>query len=108
LAVILQDGFLGVIIGAILIKYNKEIAYTVKNFFSVSNYYFWKHLNNSNNLIIYKLYIYIKNYTIQFLRLAVDWLMDTPAGLKLNKELDSFLGDLFLWLIQIWSSMYFL
>jgi len=34
--------------------------------------------------------------------------MDTPAGLKLNKELDSFLGDLFLWLIQIWSSMYFL
>ncbi|ORX82224.1 Gpi1-domain-containing protein [Anaeromyces robustus] len=45
----------------------------------------------------------IKNYTIEYLRLAVDWLMDTPAGLKLNKELDQFLGELFLWLIQIWS-----
>ncbi|ORX48141.1 Gpi1-domain-containing protein, partial [Piromyces finnis] len=77
IAVILQDGFFGIIIGALLIKYNKQIAYTVNKFF-------W-------------------NYTIKFLREAVDWLMDTPAGLKLNKELDKFLGDLFLWLIQIWS-----
>jgi len=32
--------------------------------------------------------------------------MGAPGGLKLNKELDKFLGDLFLWLIQIWSSKY--
>jgi len=33
--------------------------------------------------------------------------MGAPGGLKLNKELDKFLGDLFLWLIQIWSSKSF-
>jgi len=32
--------------------------------------------------------------------------MGAPGGLKLNKELDKFLGDLFLWLIQIWSSKF--
>jgi phosphatidylinositol N-acetylglucosaminyltransferase subunit Q len=28
-----------------------------------------------------------------------------PAGLKLNTELARFLGDLFLWVIDYWSSM---
>jgi len=77
MAVIAQDAILGIVIGAILIKYNEPIAYYI-------NKTFW-------------------NYTIKYLRLAVDWLMGAPGGLKLNKELDKFLGDLFLWLIQIWS-----
>jgi len=33
-------------------------------------------------------------------------LMGWPAGLKLNTELAAFLGDLFLWVINHWSSKY--
>jgi phosphatidylinositol N-acetylglucosaminyltransferase subunit Q len=33
----------------------------------------------------------------------IDWLMGWPAGLKLNSELDSFLGELFLRLIELWK-----
>uniref|UniRef100_A0A060T945 ARAD1D08624p n=1 Tax=Blastobotrys adeninivorans TaxID=409370 RepID=A0A060T945_BLAAD len=33
------------------------------------------------------------------------WLMDWPGGLKLNNELAQFLGELFLWVIQFWSSI---
>ncbi len=35
------------------------------------------------------------------------WLKDWPAGLKLNNELAAFLGDLFLWVIDHWSSELF-
>lgn len=38
-----------------------------------------------------------KNYVANSLK---DW----PAGLKLNNELAAFLGDLFLWVIDHWSS----
>ncbi|KAI9103250.1 N-acetylglucosaminyl transferase component-domain-containing protein, partial [Phlyctochytrium arcticum] len=31
------------------------------------------------------------------------WLMGAPAGLKLNSELTSFLGEIFLYLMQLWS-----
>lgn len=31
------------------------------------------------------------------------WLMDWPAGLKLNRELGMLFGNLFLWLIQLWT-----
>lgn len=30
--------------------------------------------------------------------------MGWPAGLKLNKELNLFFGEFFLWLIYIWDS----
>jgi len=30
--------------------------------------------------------------------------MGWPAGLKLNNNLDKFLGELFLWLISLWTS----
>ena len=36
----------------------------------------------------------------------VDWLMGWPAGMKLNANLDKFLGEVFLWLVTIWSSKY--
>lgn len=46
-------------------------------------------------------------YSVAALRRTITWLMDWPAGLKLNNELAAFLGDLFLWVIDHWSSMYF-
>jgi phosphatidylinositol N-acetylglucosaminyltransferase subunit Q len=42
-------------------------------------------------------------WTIDGLRRMIIWLMDWPAGLKLNTELATFLGDLFLWVIDYWS-----
>ena len=45
-------------------------------------------------------------YSIAALRRTIAWLMDWPAGLKLNNELAAFLGDLFLWVIDHWSSEY--
>jgi phosphatidylinositol glycan class Q protein len=43
-------------------------------------------------------------YTVDALQSTINWLMDWPAGLKLNNELAAFLGDLFLWVIEHWSS----
>jgi phosphatidylinositol glycan class Q protein len=43
-------------------------------------------------------------YTVSSLQGTISWLMDWPAGLKLNNELAQFLGDLFLWVIEYWSS----
>ncbi|CAG8980178.1 hypothetical protein HYALB_00007418 [Hymenoscyphus albidus] len=44
-------------------------------------------------------------YSVAALRRTITWLMDWPAGLKLNNELAAFLGDLFLWVIDHWSSL---
>ncbi|KAJ9148599.1 N-acetylglucosaminyl transferase component Gpi1 [Pleurostoma richardsiae] len=43
-------------------------------------------------------------YTVEALQSGISWLMGWPAGLKLNGELAAFLGDLFLWVIDYWSS----
>lgn len=43
-------------------------------------------------------------YSVAALRRTIIWLMDWPAGLKLNNELAAFLGDFFLWVIDYWSS----
>lgn len=43
-------------------------------------------------------------YTVDALQSSISWLMGWPAGLKLNTELAAFLGDLFLWVIEYWSS----
>ncbi|KAF2459497.1 N-acetylglucosaminyl transferase component-domain-containing protein [Lineolata rhizophorae] len=42
-------------------------------------------------------------WSIEGLQRMIVWLMDWPAGLKLNNELAAFLGDLFLWVIDYWS-----
>jgi phosphatidylinositol glycan class Q protein len=47
-------------------------------------------------------------YSIAALQRTLGWLMDYPAGLKLNNELAAFLGDLFLWVIDHWSSEWLL
>ena len=48
--------------------------------------------------------ILLRTYTVEALRSSITWLMGWPAGLKLNNELGAFLGDLFLWVIDYWSS----
>ncbi|SPO04427.1 related to N-acetylglucosaminyl-phosphatidylinositol biosynthetic protein gpi1 [Cephalotrichum gorgonifer] len=45
----------------------------------------------------------LRTYTVVALRNSITWLMGWPAGLKLNNELGTFLGDLFLWVIDYWS-----
>lgn len=42
-------------------------------------------------------------YSIDGLQRMIHWLMQWPAGLKLNTELARFLGDLFLWVINYWA-----
>ena len=42
-------------------------------------------------------------WTVDGLRNMILWLMDWPAGLKLNNELARFLGDLFVWVIDCWA-----
>ena len=46
----------------------------------------------------------LSTYTVDGLQRMINWLMDWPAGLKLNNELAAFLGDLFLWVIEYWAS----
>lgn len=48
--------------------------------------------------------MFLRTYTIAALQSSISWLMGWPAGLKLNSELALFLGDLFLWVIDYWSS----
>lgn len=45
----------------------------------------------------------LSGWTVEGLRDMIQWLMDWPAGLKLNTELAVFLGDLFLWVIARWK-----
>ena len=46
----------------------------------------------------------LRTYSVGALQRSISWLMGWPAGLKLNGELAAFLGDLFLWVIDYWSS----
>lgn len=46
----------------------------------------------------------LRLYTVEALQSSITWLMGQPAGLKLNGELAAFLGELFLWVIDYWSS----
>ncbi|RYP43615.1 hypothetical protein DL770_011557 [Monosporascus sp. CRB-9-2] len=48
--------------------------------------------------------VLLGKYTVSALQSGIEWLMGWPAGLKLNSELALFLGDLFLWVIDYWSS----
>ena len=45
----------------------------------------------------------VSSWFIEGLQRVISWLMDWPAGLKLNNELAAFLGDLFLWVIEYWA-----
>jgi hypothetical protein len=77
--------------------------------------------NNVDHMIglVISIYLYINTFTV--FRLAknlyqvyaldvttnyIRWLMGWPAGLKLNSNLDKFLGEMFLWLLDCWSTFF--
>lgn len=47
--------------------------------------------------------VVVGSWFVEGLQRMISWLMDWPAGLKLNNELAAFLGDLFLWVIDYWA-----
>lgn len=49
----------------------------------------------------------LSDWTVEGLRNMIVWLTDAPAGLKLNNELATFLGDLFKWVIDYWKGRSF-
>ncbi|PIA97271.1 N-acetylglucosaminyl-phosphatidylinositol biosynthetic protein gpi1 [Cercospora beticola] len=53
--------------------------------------------------VAYLLDTTLAEYSVAGLQQMLTWLMDYPAGLKLNNELATFLGDLFLWVIEYWN-----
>ncbi|RUS15753.1 N-acetylglucosaminyl transferase component-domain-containing protein [Endogone sp. FLAS-F59071] len=60
-------------------------------------------LINNSTYVAASLHYYLDHYMVDSLESMIDWLMGWPAGLKLNSELDKFLGELFLWLIRMWT-----
>lgn len=52
--------------------------------------------------VAYQINNILSGWTVEGLREMISWLMHCPAGLKLNKQLAVFLGDLFLWVIDYW------
>lgn len=57
----------------------------------------------NSDYVAYRIYDLLRRWSIEALQRTIFWLMDWPAGLKLNTELAYFLGDLFLWVIDYWS-----
>ncbi|KAL0630811.1 pig-Q [Maublancomyces gigas] len=53
--------------------------------------------------VAFQIDYYLRAYTVEGMRGMITWLMNLPAGLKLNDELGGFLGDLFLWVIDYWA-----
>ncbi|KAJ5989398.1 hypothetical protein N7481_004608 [Penicillium waksmanii] len=56
------------------------------------------------NWVASQINIILTGWTVEGLQRTISWLMDWPAGLKLNNELAAFLGDLFLWVIENWAA----
>ena len=52
--------------------------------------------------VSWQINVVLNEWTVDGLRNIILWLMDWPAGLKLNTDLAIFLGDLFLWVIDCW------
>ncbi|KAL2914635.1 hypothetical protein HK105_205773 [Polyrhizophydium stewartii] len=48
----------------------------------------------------------LHSLTIETVDTMITWLMGCPGGLKLNVELNSFLGELFGWLVLSWSELF--
>jgi phosphatidylinositol N-acetylglucosaminyltransferase subunit Q len=72
-----NDVILGIAVGSFIIENAHQVAYHLDRVLDV--------------------------WTIDGLRHMIIWLMGWPAGLKLNTELATFLGDLFLWVIDYWA-----
>lgn len=55
------------------------------------------------HVVAHQIDFYLRAYTVEGMKGMISWLMNLPGGLKLNQELGSFLGDLFLWVIDYWA-----
>ncbi|KAG9068944.1 phosphatidylinositol N-acetylglucosaminyltransferase subunit gpi1 [Linnemannia hyalina] len=67
---------------------------------------FGSFLISNNQYMAEVLQRYVKGYTIDSISAVLEWLTsknEYPAGLKLNPELNPFLGQLFKWLIELWA-----
>ncbi|KAF9428548.1 phosphatidylinositol N-acetylglucosaminyltransferase subunit gpi1 [Podila epigama] len=67
---------------------------------------FGSFLISNNKYMAEVLQRYVKDYTIDSISAVLEWLTsknEYPAGLKLNPELNPFLGQLFKWLIELWA-----
>ncbi len=60
---------------------------------------------DNNAFVVAQVEIVFSTWAIEGLRNMISWLMGWPGGLKLNTELATFLGDLFLWVIDCWAGM---
>ncbi|KAI8086766.1 N-acetylglucosaminyl transferase component-domain-containing protein [Halteromyces radiatus] len=61
------------------------------------------YLMNNRDIVSNKLHDVLKTYTVESLQSMMYWFLETPAGLKLNTQLGTFLSELFLWLIHLWT-----
>ncbi|RCH80838.1 phosphatidylinositol N-acetylglucosaminyltransferase subunit gpi1, partial [Rhizopus stolonifer] len=57
----------------------------------------------NHRIIAHHLHKLLHEYTVESLQSMMLWFLESPAGLKLNHELGSFLSELFLWLIRLWT-----
>ncbi|KAI9469792.1 MAG: N-acetylglucosaminyl transferase component-domain-containing protein [Benjaminiella poitrasii] len=60
-------------------------------------------LKTNNIVMANELHKLLHKYTVESLQSMMLWFLESPAGLKLNHELASFLSELFLWLIRLWT-----
>jgi hypothetical protein len=74
---ILNDLFMGVLLGWTIIHHRHDISHYVGSM--------------------------VRHYTHDRAQDQIIWLMGWPSGLKLNDDLDLFLGDMFLWLLSAWN-----
>ncbi|KAL5032489.1 hypothetical protein BDV3_001048 [Batrachochytrium dendrobatidis] len=75
-----NDIIIGLALGSVIIDYRYEISAILIDLF--------------------------KTCTIEWVDTTIQWLMGWPAGLKLNSELNSFIGELFGWLVLSWSEIF--
>ncbi|KAI8374740.1 N-acetylglucosaminyl transferase component-domain-containing protein [Radiomyces spectabilis] len=61
-------------------------------------------LVNNHHTVARFLHQVLYEYTVASLKSMMLWFLESPAGLKLNHELGSFLSELFLWLIWVWTN----
>jgi phosphatidylinositol glycan class Q protein len=60
-------------------------------------------LINNHNQIISNIPYLISIYETSLGKIII-WLMNSPAGFKLNNELASFMGQLILWVLELWKN----
>ncbi|KAI9208847.1 N-acetylglucosaminyl transferase component-domain-containing protein [Polychytrium aggregatum] len=48
----------------------------------------------------------METLALQSMRETIVWLMGAPAGLKLNSEMNGFIGNLFLFILDVWQALF--